>query len=167
MVDAGTTAFETIMGDVESPSYVVTTAAHGEQAGCLVALATRCGIEPPRFAVWLSTLNRTYRVALTATALAVHLLRDSDADMARRFGGTTGDEADKFAGLDWEPGPDGCPVIRGLDWFAGPIVGRVPGGDHAGFVIAPGAGRCTRTGVRPLPPSAVSNIDAGHPIPGR
>jgi flavin reductase (DIM6/NTAB) family NADH-FMN oxidoreductase RutF len=166
-MEADANSFEAIMGDVETPSYIVTAAAQGEVAGCLVALATRCGIEPPRFAVWLSTVNRTYRVALTASTLAVHLLRDGDAGLAQRFGGTTGDETDKFAGLDWEPGPDGCPLIHGLDWFAGPIVARVEGGDHAGFVIAPEPGHCRRAGVRPLRMADVGAIEAGHPLPGR
>src|SRR4249919_2165575 len=103
--DAATNAFEAIMAAIELPSYVVTTAAAGERAGCLVGFATRCSIDPPRFGVWLSKLNRTYRVAQTATTLVVHLLRDGDGDLAERFGGDTGDEVVKFADIEWQPGP--------------------------------------------------------------
>ena len=58
-----TEAFEAIMSDVDPPSYVVTAADGDDRAGCLVGFATQCSIDPPRFGVWLSKLNRTYRVA--------------------------------------------------------------------------------------------------------
>ncbi len=125
------------MSGVDPPSYVVTAADGGDRAGCLVGFATQCSIDPPRFGVWLSKLNRTYRVAQTSRTLVVHLLRDGDGDLAERFGGETGDEVDKFAGIDWSPGPDGCPVIERLDWFAGSIVDRLDTGDHVAFVLAP------------------------------
>ena len=112
---------------------------------------------PARFGVWLSKLNHTYRVAQAASTLVVHLLRDGDGDLAERFGGETGDEVDKFAGIDWQPGPDGCPVIQRLDWFAGSIVDRVDTGDHVAFVLAR-VGRCVRPRARwPAPRSATSS----------
>jgi flavin reductase (DIM6/NTAB) family NADH-FMN oxidoreductase RutF len=164
--DSAPEAFEEIMASLDLPSYVVTTAAGGEQAGCLVGFTTRCSIHPTRFGVWLSKLNHTYRVAQTASTLVVHLLRDGDGDLAERFGGETGDEVDKFAGIDWQPGPDGCPVIQRLDWFAGSIVDRVDTGDHVAFVLAPRVGRCVRP-ARPLAGAEVGDIEPGHPIPGR
>jgi len=164
---AGTEPFEAIMGGLELPSYVVTTAAGGERAGCLVGFATRCSIDPPRFGVWLSKLNRTYRVAQAGNTLVVHLLRAGDGDLAQRFGGDTGDEVDKFTDIDWHPGPDECPVIERLDWFAGSIVDRVDTGDHVAFVVAPHGGRCGRSTTDQLPSSDVGDIEAGHPIPER
>jgi flavin reductase (DIM6/NTAB) family NADH-FMN oxidoreductase RutF len=119
-----------------------------------------------RFGVGLSKLNHTYGVAQAAATLVVHLLRDGDGDLAERFGGETGDEVDKFAGIDWRPGPDGCPVIQRLDWFAGPIVDRVDTGDHVLFLLAPRDGQCVHP-ARPLAGGEVGDIDPGHPIPGR
>jgi flavin reductase (DIM6/NTAB) family NADH-FMN oxidoreductase RutF len=156
--------FEAILADVEAPAYVVTATAGGERVGCLVALTTQCSIDPPRFGVWLSKLNRTYRVAQGATTLAAHLLRDGDGDLAARFGGETGDEVDKFAGVEWHAGPDGCPVIDRLDWFAGPIIDRFDTGDHVAFVIAPRHGTCRRSGTRQLRLSDAGDIEAGHPV---
>src|SRR5215831_17013608 len=92
-----TDAFEQIMAGIDPPSYVVTAAAGREMGGCLVGFATQCSIDPPRFGVWLSTLNRTYRIAIRASTLVVHLLRSGDGDLARWFGGETGDDVDKFA----------------------------------------------------------------------
>jgi flavin reductase (DIM6/NTAB) family NADH-FMN oxidoreductase RutF len=160
-------AFETIMGALDTPSYVVTTAADGAMAGCLVGFATRCSIEPPRFGVWLSKVNRTYRIAAEASMLVVHLLRSGDTDLARWFGGETGDDIDKFADLDWQPGPDGCPVIQRLDWFAGSILDRVDTGDHVAFVVAPLTGQVRRTGAEQLQPTQLGDIEAGHPVSDR
>src|SRR5262245_6641609 len=50
----------------------------------------------------------------------------------------------KFTGIEWAPGPDGCPVVERLDWFAGSVVDRLDTGDHVGFVVAPWAGRGAR-----------------------
>lgn len=164
---AATESFDAITGGTERASYVVTTAADGGNAGCLVGFATQCSIDPPRFGVWLSKLNRTYRVARSATTLVVHLLRHDDGDLAERFGGDTGDDVDKFADIVWHPGPDGCPVIDRLDWFAGSVVDRYDSGDHVGFLLSPCGGECRRPDAAQLPPSVVGEIDAGHPIPGR
>jgi flavin reductase (DIM6/NTAB) family NADH-FMN oxidoreductase RutF len=122
-------------------------------------------MQPPRFGVWLSKLNRTYRVAQSGGTLVVHLLRRGDDEFAARFGGETGDEVDKFAGIDWTPGPDGCPVITGLDWFAGTVIDRVDTGDHVGFILAPIAGQAERSRDE-LGISEVGDIEAGHPVPG-
>jgi flavin reductase (DIM6/NTAB) family NADH-FMN oxidoreductase RutF len=159
-------AFEEIMSDVDPPAYIVTSADGGDHAGCLVGYATRCSIDPPRFGVWLSKLNRTYRVARSSQTVVVHLLRDGDQDLARRFGGETGDEVDKFAGIEWSSGPDGCPVVERLDWFAGSIVDRFDTGDHVAFVLAPWGGQ-RRHSARLLSISELGDIEAGHPVPGR
>lgn len=159
-------AFEQIMSDVDPPAYIVTSAHAGDHAGCLVGYATQCSIDPPLFGVWLSKLNRTYRVARASQTVVVHLLRDGDDDLARHFGGETGDEVDKFAGIEWSSGPDGCPVVERLDWFAGSIVDRFDTGDHVAFVLAPRGGQ-RRHSARPLSISELGDIEAGHPIPDR
>jgi flavin reductase (DIM6/NTAB) family NADH-FMN oxidoreductase RutF len=165
-VSAEAEAFQAIVADVDSPAYVVTTAVGDERDGCLVGFATQCSIEPPRFGVWLSKENRTYRVALSAVTLVVHLLRQGDQDLAQLFGGETGDEVDKFEDVEWSPGPDGSPVLARCDWFAGTITERVDTGDHVGFVLAPREGRCERSGTRQLGMQEIGDIEAGHPIDG-
>jgi hypothetical protein len=111
VVDSETEAFATIVAGLDTPAYVVTVAAGAERGGCLVGFTTQCSIEPPRFGVWLSKENRTYRLAVSAATLVVHLLRRGDRDLARLFGATTGDAVDKFKDVEWRPGPDGCPVL--------------------------------------------------------
>jgi flavin reductase (DIM6/NTAB) family NADH-FMN oxidoreductase RutF len=164
-VSSDAQAFDAIVAALDCPAYVVTTAAGPERDGCLVGFAAQCSIKPPRFAVWLSKENRTYRIAQSAATLVVHLLRQGDHDLAHLFGGETGDEVDKFEDVEWRPGPDGCPVLARCDWFAGSVIERVDTGDHVLFVLGPSGGVCERAGTRQLGLQRIGDIEAGHPIP--
>jgi flavin reductase (DIM6/NTAB) family NADH-FMN oxidoreductase RutF len=163
-MDAGPQIFDKVVADLDTPMYVVSTAVGDDRAGCLVAFASRCSLDPPRFAVWLSKLNRTYQVALSAKALAINVLRAGDQDLAEHFGAQTGDEVDKFQDLDWSLGPGGCPVLARCDWFAGPIANRFDAGDHVAFVIAPQAASARRFGTPFLGTRGAADVPAGHPI---
>ncbi|MFD3807781.1 flavin reductase family protein [Streptomyces sp. NPDC058611] len=124
--------------ELDGAMYVVTAAAGDRRAGCLVGFASQCSIHPPRFVVWLSTANHTYRVARGASHLTVHLLRKDQKALAERFGSLTGDRVDTFAGTDWRPGTEGSPVLAEADtWFTGRVEGQIEGGDHVGFLLAP------------------------------
>ncbi|MFJ6662570.1 flavin reductase family protein [Streptomyces sp. NPDC091383] len=152
------------LGRLDPDMCVVTAAAGGERAGCLVGFASQCSIRPPRFTVWLSKANHTCRVARAAHCLAVHLLTRDQHALAERFGGETGDDTDKFAGLDKTPGPGGAVVLAdAAAWFVGTILHRVDGGDHVGFVLDPlewGGGRAGPL----LRLSDAMDIEAGHPV---
>jgi flavin reductase (DIM6/NTAB) family NADH-FMN oxidoreductase RutF len=147
------------------PMYLVTAAAAGERAGCLVGFASQCSIHPPRFVVWLSTANHTYRVARVATHLGVHLLRRQDGALAELFGGETGDRTDKFERTPWHPEHAGTPVLDGAcAWFVGRVQDRFEGGDHVGFVLAPVSRSPPVAGRPPLLGLAdVAGLAPGHP----
>ncbi|MBP2579900.1 flavin reductase (DIM6/NTAB) family NADH-FMN oxidoreductase RutF [Streptomyces sp. PvR006] len=151
---------------LDGPMYVVTAASGGERAGCLVGFASQCSIAPPRFAVWLSVANHTYRVAREAEYLTVHLLHQDERPLAELFGGETGDRVDKFASVDWRPGEGGSPILGRLaTWFTGRIEGRIEGGDHVGFLLAPVAVCPPTEGPPPalLRHRDVRNLTPGHP----
>jgi flavin reductase (DIM6/NTAB) family NADH-FMN oxidoreductase RutF len=130
--------FSDLVGELDYPMMIVTAAARGERAGCLVGFATQCSIDPPRFTVWISRKNHTFRVAGDAGVLAVHFLSESDRALAELFGGMTGDDVDKFARCRWREGPGGAPVLEDcVRWFAGEVAERFPTEDHVGFLLAP------------------------------
>ncbi|MET9604846.1 flavin reductase family protein [Streptomyces sp. NPDC006512] len=150
----------------DGPMYVVTVASGGERAGCLVGFASQCSIDPPRFVVWLSVANRTYRVACGAEHLTVHLLRRGQRALAALFGEERGDVVDKFARVGWHPGEAGSPVLDEVrTWFTGRIEGRIEGGDHVGFLLAPEAVCPPHEGPPPalLRFRELQDLDAGHP----
>jgi flavin reductase (DIM6/NTAB) family NADH-FMN oxidoreductase RutF len=127
-----------LLGDIDYPMYIVTAAAGGELAGCLIGFTTQCSIDPPRFLACLSDKNRTFRVARDAEVLVVHLVPDTAEELARLFGSETGDEVDKFAHCDWTPGPGGTPVLSACrNWFAGRVLARWPAGDHVAYLLEP------------------------------
>lgn len=126
------------VGRLNPEMCVVTAAAGGERAGCLVGFASQCSMRPVRFVVWLSEVNHTFRVARSAQVLAVHLLAREQHALAELFGGHTGNQEDKFRDVPWRSGHGGAVVLEDAPaWFVGRIVTRVGGGDHIGFVLDP------------------------------
>jgi flavin reductase (DIM6/NTAB) family NADH-FMN oxidoreductase RutF len=158
------TPFDELMADLDPAMIIVTAAADDERDGCLVGFHSQSSIRPRRYAVWISKMNRTFRIAQSATTLAVHTLAADQHDLAELFGGHTGDSTDKLAQCSWTPGPDGVPL---LDEVEHRFVGRVLGThdvqcDHVCFVLDP-------TDVdhpSPLAPMRLRqtiDIEPGHP----
>ena len=131
--------FSDVAERFDPPLVIVTTAAQSTRAGCVVGFHSQSSIDPVRYAVWISKANHTYRVALLAGHLAVHRLDGRHRELARVFGGSTGDEVDKFADVAHADGPFGVPILAECeDRF---VLERVSmwddGGDHVCFVGVP------------------------------
>jgi len=155
--------FNAFVTHLEYPMYVVTAASGDERDGCLVGFATQCSIHPPRFLVCLSVKNRTFRIAKQAPVLAVHLVADDQHDLAELFGGETADEVDKLTQWQWRGGPEGVPILEGVDdVFVGRVLDRVELGDHVGHLLEPIAAR-HEGGNEALGFQEARDIDAGHP----
>ncbi|MGI9084874.1 MAG: flavin reductase family protein [Aeromicrobium sp.] len=105
-------AFGTLMASADPPLIVLTTAAENEQAGCLVGFHAQSSITPQHYCVWLSKANHTYRVGLRATHFAVHFLKAEHFTLAERFGSLSGEDTDKFAGIDVDLDEHGVPMLR-------------------------------------------------------
>src|SRR4051794_35206199 len=102
----GHAEFERIVGLLDYPMFVVATRAEDQLAGCLVGFTSQVSIKPSRFLAGLSKKNHTYRVALGASHLAVHLLPREQRAIARLFGSETGDRTNKFDRCAWHLGPE-------------------------------------------------------------
>ena len=105
-------AFDTLMDSADPPLIVLTTAAEDERAGCLVGFHVQSSITPRHYCVWLSKANHTYLVSLRAAHFAVHFLTEEDFALAERFGTLSGEDTDKFAGIDVEIDQNGVPLLR-------------------------------------------------------
>jgi flavin reductase (DIM6/NTAB) family NADH-FMN oxidoreductase RutF len=151
-----------MVGRLDYPMFVVTTATASTRAGCLVGFATQCSIDPPRFLACISDKNRTYRVLQEAGAMAVHLVPETAGHIVELFGGETGDDEDKFARCRWSRGPEGLPLLADCpSWFAGRIIERQTFGDHLGHVLEPFAGEDAGAG-RWFPFSRAKQVEPGH-----
>ena len=130
--------FQRLVAQLDYPMFIATVAAGGERAGCLIGFATQSSIDPPRFLAGISDKNRTFRVAQDADSMAIHLVPEDAGELAKLFGGETGDEVDKFARTGWREGPEGVPLLDGCpNRFVGRIVERIDFGDHVGMVLEP------------------------------
>lgn len=160
--DTGDDVFEQLMASVDPPMYVLTAHDGERRSGCLVGFAAQVSIRPARFMVMVSKTNHTYPVASAAPAVVVHVLRSSDHEMAARFGELSGDDVDKFDGLDVIEGPGRSPIVVGLDWFAGRVLQQIDLGDHVGLVLAPHDGSAARSGEAQLGMRDVDDLEPGH-----
>ena len=159
--DAATVAGD-LLGALDVPMFVATVDVDGERSGCLVGFGTQCSIDPVRFLVCISRTNHTAPLAARAEVMAVHVLGADQRDLAELFGGETGDEVDKFAGIGWRPGPGGVPIIDGCPgWLAGRVLDRYELGDHTGYLLEPveawRAEQVTQLGLQ-----RVGDIEPGH-----
>ena len=157
-----TAVFNELMARIDHPMVVVTTAAGHARAGCLVGFHCQCGMEPPLYAVWLSKANHTYRIGALADTFAVHFLGPDDRELAELFGTLSGDASDKFERCTWVPGPDGVPLLDGVEnRFVGRRTALVdPGSDHVCVVLSPVEASTGADG--PLWYDEVADLDPGH-----
>ncbi len=159
--------FQRLVADLDYPLLVVTVVGDGERSGCLVGFATQCSIHPPLYWVCISKANHTWEVAMRAENMVVHVPTPEERAVAELFGETTGDEVDKFALAEWEPGPDRVtPVLSGCArWFAGRILQRAHTGDHTSFLVSPFAASSGREQPErsQLGFQAAKGMDPGHP----
>jgi flavin reductase (DIM6/NTAB) family NADH-FMN oxidoreductase RutF len=129
--------FEQLVATLDYPLYVVTAAFEQQPAGCLIGFATQCSIHPPRFLACISKKNHTFLLAARAPALAVHIIEKKDKSIAELFGGTTGDEVDKFSRVRWRF-VSGVPIFDACErWFVGAVLEQIDLGDHVGFLLEP------------------------------
>ncbi|MEU8901073.1 flavin reductase family protein [Nocardia sp. NPDC048505] len=157
-------AFDAVLARANAPVWIVTVAAAGRRAGCLVGFAGQVSIEPRRFLVGLSTANHTFTIAQNAEHLAVHLLDSAGVALAQLFGAETGSELDKFDHCEWTAGPHGLPILTGAaGWFTGAIVQRVEFGDHVGHLLAPTAAAAPAGPGGSLRYRGVAELEPGHP----
>jgi flavin reductase (DIM6/NTAB) family NADH-FMN oxidoreductase RutF len=155
--------FHAFTAGLDYPMFVVTAAAGDDRDGCLVGFTSQVSIDPARFLVCLSEKNRTYRIARDAPVLAVHALSEGQLELARLFGGETGDETDKLARCTWSTGPGGSVTLDDAPaWFVGEVLDQVVLGDHIGFLLAPTAARGGTGGQELLSFSAAKSIEPGH-----
>jgi flavin reductase (DIM6/NTAB) family NADH-FMN oxidoreductase RutF len=121
--------------------------ADGRPLGLTVSSFNSVSLAPP-LVVWsLSDHLACVPAFENAAVYAINVLAEDQQDISQRFAGSADD---RFAGLDFDEGTDGVPILRGCcAWFECRPFARHPGGDHIVFI-----GEVTRfgrdAGLRPL-----------------
>lgn len=155
--------FQALVAGLDYPMFVVTVSARGQRAGCLVGFVSQCSIDPIRILVCISKRNHTFSVAVDAQVLVLHFLGTDDLELARLFGQETGDDIDKFARCQWEPGPGEVPVLLGCrGWAAGTIIQCFDLGDHLGLLLEPFTAQRRDAHTAPLGFQQARGLRPGH-----
>lgn len=156
-------AFGQLMASVDPAMIVVTTVAENEPAGCLVGFHAQSSISAEHYCLWLSKANHTYRTGLRATHFAVHFLTESDLSVAEWFGTQSGENTNKFAGVEVDFSEQGVPLLRECPNRL--VLERIAvlddGGDHGCFTTRVLSARSGGP-FTPLRLSDVSHLDPGR-----
>ncbi len=91
--------------------YVVTSAHDGKINGQTANSVFQLTVAPPQIAVALNKRNLTHEFVLASGKLAVSILAKEQIALVKNFGYRSGRDGDKFAGLDYLPGKNGCPIL--------------------------------------------------------
>jgi flavin reductase (DIM6/NTAB) family NADH-FMN oxidoreductase RutF len=87
---------------------VVTAIDDGKPRGLAVNAFASISLEPPMVMVAVQHTSSTHDCLFRADHLAINILSTDQIDVVNRFAVKSDD---KFAGLDWQPGPFGSPLI--------------------------------------------------------
>ena len=121
-------AFRNALGRFPTGVALVTAAPGGEPAGLIVNSLTSVSLEPPLLSFCPSRSSLTWARMRRTQRFGVNVLARRHEGFARQ---ASQRGADRFAGVDWEPGPGGAPLLT--DALAGlecDIVAEHPAGDH-------------------------------------
>jgi flavin reductase (DIM6/NTAB) family NADH-FMN oxidoreductase RutF len=93
--------------------WVVTAAAGDCRSGLLATWVLQSSLDPgmPKVTLSLNTQHYTTQLIEQSGALALHLLRPDQTDLAWGFGLHSGRETDKFAGVKTATGETGAPIL--------------------------------------------------------
>jgi flavin reductase (DIM6/NTAB) family NADH-FMN oxidoreductase RutF len=126
-------AFRDALGHFPTGVTIVTARATGGSAVGITANSFNSVSLSPPMVLWsLAQASPNLPVFMECTHYAVNVLAADQVALSRRFGGT---HPDRFAGIDWEDGLGGVPLIAGCSaHFECRNQFRHEGGDHIIFV---------------------------------
>ena len=116
------------MGTFATGVAFVTAAPDGKPAGLIVNSLTSVSLEPPLVAFCPARSSLTWQRMRRTGRFGVNVLARQHEDFVRR---ATPAGADRFAGIEWEPGRGGVPLLSGaLATLDCEIVAEHAAGDH-------------------------------------
>jgi flavin reductase (DIM6/NTAB) family NADH-FMN oxidoreductase RutF len=129
-----------LLDRLDTTACVLTTAHEGTPAGCIVTYVTPASLraDRPRVVVLTSHENLTHELVEASGVLALHPVARGQEEWVERFGFRSGRDVDKFAGLAWEPGETGAPILlEALGWIEGRVLAAMDCGDHTARLVEP------------------------------
>lgn len=103
-------AFRRCLGQFGTGVTIMTTGDQGSPAGLTANSFASLSIDPPLILWSIARTSRSFERFEKASHFAVNILSAAQVDVSQRFASS---EADKFAGVAWQPGRLGSPVLNG------------------------------------------------------
>jgi 3-hydroxy-9,10-secoandrosta-1,3,5(10)-triene-9,17-dione monooxygenase reductase component len=123
------TSFRPALATFATGVAFITAAPHGEPAGLIVNSFTSVSLEPPLVSFCPSRTSLTWSRMRSAGRFAVNVLARHHESFAAR---AAPPGADRFAGIDWQPGRGGAPLLAdALATLECDIVREHRAGDHS------------------------------------
>jgi 3-hydroxy-9,10-secoandrosta-1,3,5(10)-triene-9,17-dione monooxygenase reductase component len=121
-------SFRNALGRFATGVAFVTAAPEGAPAGLIVSSLASVSLEPPLVSFCPARRSLTWSRMRRTGRFGVNVLGGQHERFVRR---ATPAGADRFAGLDWEPGSGGVPLLTdALATLECEIVAEHPAGDH-------------------------------------
>jgi 3-hydroxy-9,10-secoandrosta-1,3,5(10)-triene-9,17-dione monooxygenase reductase component len=121
-------AFREALGRFATGVAFVTATPDGKPAGLIVNSLASVSLDPPLVAFCPARSSLTWQRMRRTGRFAVNVLEREHESFVRRAARAG---ADRFAGIDWELGPGGAPMLTGaLATLECEVVAEHPAGDH-------------------------------------
>ena len=135
----------------------------GKPIGFTANSFTSVSLDPPLLLVCLANSSTNYDAFIAADGFAVNVLSAGQIDISNTFARPA---KDRFAGISWQAGPEGSPVLEGVSaWFDCQMYQVIPAGDHVvlmgevkGFESAPAPGLGYARGAYVTPANAAEAV---------
>jgi flavin reductase (DIM6/NTAB) family NADH-FMN oxidoreductase RutF len=110
--------------------YALSSANEGEVNICTVNWLTQVSFDPPLLAVSIENDSKSLPMVLRSRKFTVNVLRSGDRELAGKLGKSAVQQPDKLAGIGFDIGANGCPILHdGLAWVACEVRHSVEAGD--------------------------------------
>ena len=121
-------AFRRCAGQFATGVTIVTALVDGQPVGVTANSFSSLSMDPPLVLWSIGRSSRSFEAFQAATSFAINILSAGQIDLSQRFSSTL---EDKFAGMDWQDGSVGAPVLPGvLAVLECDAETRFEGGDH-------------------------------------
>jgi flavin reductase (DIM6/NTAB) family NADH-FMN oxidoreductase RutF len=158
------TAAATLIAWIDREIWLVTAQADSRRGGLIATFVNPASIvaELPRMVVGLARSHHTWELVEASKAFALHLLGEQHLDWVWRFGLQSGRDSDKFAGLEWAPGPTGSPILKdAIGWMDCRVEARQHTGDRTLYLAEVVESRVTHFG-QPLTEKGLLQLAPSH-----
>ena len=145
--------------------YVVGVAHGGQRDAFTAAWVMPASFDPLLLVLSLNPQNASAPLMHASRAFTVSVLKKGQNELARRFGTRSGRDHDKLAGVRWEPGRGGAPVLsEALAYFDCEMTESFGAGDHELIVARVVGGRILDAEAVPLLYAETGDMDGSSAL---